>query len=191
MPAPATPPSAPPADTEAPPPLAVLVLCTANSARSILAEALLAHLGAGRVRACSAGSNPRGAVNPWALDHLARRGLPTAGLRSKSWEEFAGPGAPAVDLVITVCDSAAAEPCPVWPGAPATAHWGIPDPAAASGDESAMRVAFARTATLLERRIRALLALPGTTLRDPRALQAAARHIGAEAAAAEAEKEDR
>jgi arsenate reductase len=134
-----------------------LFLCTANSARSILAEAILNRDGAGRWRGHSAGSHPRGAVQPDALALLAARGLPTAALRSKGWDEFAGPGAPRLDLVVTVCDAAAGETCPVWPGAPVSAHWGIPDPAAEAGPgrAAAFALAFAR----LERRIGGLLAL--------------------------------
>ena len=136
----------------------ILVLCTGNSARSILAEAVLNRDGAGRVRAYSAGSNPAGRVNPGAVRLLEHLGLPTEGYRSKSWDEFAVPGAPQMDLVITVCDSAAGETCPVWPGAPLTAHWGVDDPAAAPEDEidRAFRVAYHR----LSARINAFLALP-------------------------------
>lgn len=136
----------------------VLVLCTGNSARSILAEAILARDGAGRIRAHSAGSNPTGRINPAALKLLERRGLPTAGLRSKSWNEFASPGAPEMDLVITVCASAAGEVCPIWPGAPLTAHWGIDDPASAPADQIdlAFQIAYHR----LSARINAFLALP-------------------------------
>lgn len=136
----------------------ILVLCTGNSARSILAEAVLNRDGAGRVRAYSAGSKPTGRVNPGAVRLLARIGLPTEGCRSKSWDEFAAPGAPRMDLVVTVCDSAAGETCPVWPGAPLTAHWGVDDPAAAPEDriDEAFRVAYHR----LSARINAFLALP-------------------------------
>ena len=135
----------------------ILVLCTGNSARSILAEAVLNRDGAGRVRAYSAGSRPTGRVNPGALRLLERLGLPTEGYRSKSWDEFAAPGAPKMDLVVTVCDSAAGETCPVWPGAPLTAHWGVDDPAAAPEDQidRAFRVAYHR----LSARINAFLAL--------------------------------
>ena len=135
----------------------ILVLCTGNSARSILAEAVLNRDGAGRVRAYSAGSKPAGRVNPGAVRLLERLGLPTEDYRSKSWDEFAAACAPQMDLVITVCDSAAGETCPVWPGAPLTAHWGVDDPAAApeTGIDKAFRVAYHR----LSARINAFLAL--------------------------------
>ncbi len=146
----------------------VLFLCTGNSARSILAEAILNARGAGRFRAFSAGSRPAGRVHPAALRQLEQAGLPTAGLRSKGWDEFAAPGAPAMDLIITVCDNAAREPCPVWPGHPAAAHWSTPDPAAAAGD---LAGAFGDAYALLDRRITALLALPWDT--DPEAARRA------------------
>ncbi len=120
----------------------VLFLCTGNSARSIMAEVMLNSMGKGRFRACSAGSHPKGAVHPLALELLAKNRLPTEGLRSKDWEEFASPGAPQLDFVFTVCDNAAGEVCPVWPGQPMTAHWGIPDPAAAEGSDDEKRKAF-------------------------------------------------
>ncbi len=140
----------------------ILVLCTGNSARSILAEAILNRDGAGRVQAFSAGSNPTGRVHPGALALLARRGLPVTGWRSKSWDEFAAPGAPAMDLVITVCASAAGETCPIWPGVPLRAHWGIDDPAAAPADQIdlAFQIAYHR----LSARINAFLALPFETI---------------------------
>jgi arsenate reductase (thioredoxin) len=138
----------------------VLFLCTGNSARSILAEVLLDHWGKGRFRGYSAGSFPRGAVHPAALDLLQSLRLPTAGLRSKSWDEFAHPGAPEMDFVITVCDQAAGEICPVWPGSPVTAHWGIPDPAAVTGDPDKVRRAFRDAHRLLESRIKLFTALP-------------------------------
>ncbi len=138
----------------------VLFLCTGNTARSILAEGILAHLGKGRFRAFSAGSHPKGVVNPLALEELRRAGLPAEGFRSKSWDEFAAPGAPAMDFVFTVCDAAASEPCPVWIGQPATAHWGIPDPAAVEGTDEERRRAFREAATALRRRIELFLALP-------------------------------
>ena len=143
--------------------LNVLVLCTGNSARSILGEALFNHLGAGRIRAHSAGSQPSGKVNPVALETLERHGIPLPAARSKSWDEFAAPGAPALDYIFTVCASAAGEACPVWPGHPATAHWGIPDPAHVA-PLAARRAAFERAYGQLERRIRALLALPLETM---------------------------
>ena len=129
----------------------VLFLCTGNSARSILAEAILNRDGGGRFRGCSAGSFPKGAVHPMALALLAERGLPTGALRSKSWDEFAGPEGPVLDQVITVCDNAAGEPCPVWPGHPAREHWGLPDPAAVEGE--GQRAAFEAAFASLETRI--------------------------------------
>ena len=156
----------------------VLVLCTANSARSILAEALLAKLGRGRIKAYSAGSTPRGAVNPDAVALLAELGHDTSNLRSKSWDEFAGPDAPQMDIVITVCDNAAGESCPLWPGAPLKAHWGIPDPANAEGGEAERRAAFQRAYDLLEARIGALCTLELENA-DRRALQAELDRIGA------------
>ncbi len=150
----------------------VLFLCTGNSARSILAEALLNHLGGGRYRAFSAGSRPVGRVNPLAFDCLRDRGLSPSGLRSKGWEEFANAGAPAMDLVITVCDNAAGETCPVWPGHPMTAHWGVPDPAAAEGTDALKRAAFAAAANALEDRIRRLVALPIASIDRAAALRA-------------------
>ncbi len=149
----------------------MLVLCTGNSARSILAEALINRLGAGRLRAHSAGSHPAGRVNRFALALLNGRGFDTAGLASKSWDVFAAPGAPPIDAVITVCDNAANEVCPIWPGRPVTAHWGIPDPAAATGDDAAKRAAFEAAYEALAARVAALIALPVETL-DARALQA-------------------
>lgn len=131
----------------------VLFLCTGNSARSILAEALLNRLGAGRFHAHSAGSHPRGAVHPMALELLREQGHGTSDLRSKSWDEFAAPGAPALDFVFTVCDAAADEACPIWPGGPITAHWGLADPAAFSGSEDEQRRRFRRAYLELERRI--------------------------------------
>ncbi|HET9699747.1 MAG TPA: arsenate reductase ArsC [Burkholderiales bacterium] len=138
----------------------VLILCTGNSARSILAEALINHLGRGRARAFSAGSHPAGRVNPFALELLEKNSLPTGDLRSKSWDEFARPGAPQLDFVFTVCDNAAGEVCPVWPGQPMTAHWGIEDPAAAQGSDEDKRRAFLKAYSQLQRRISLFLALP-------------------------------
>ncbi len=159
-----------------PPVTNVLFLCTGNSARSILAESLLNHLGADRFRAFSAGSRPAGRVNPFALDFLRERRLPLAGLRSKSWEEFADAVAPAMNFVITVCDNAAGEACPVWPGHPVTAHWGVPDPAAVVGTDASKAAAFAAAASALEGRIRRLVALPLATL-DHSAVESAVRRI--------------
>jgi arsenate reductase (thioredoxin) len=160
----------------------VLFLCTGNSARSILGEALLnAHPDAsGRFRAFSAGSHPRGAIHPVALEVLAARGVPSDGLRSKSWDEYAGPETPAIDIVITVCDDAAAETCPVWPGHPVTVHWGLPDPAAVEGSEEGKRAAFDTTAATLQSRIAQLVALPLETM-PPDASRAALAGIAREA----------
>jgi len=140
-------------------PYNVLFLCTGNSARSILAEALLYHWGKGRFDAFSAGSFPKGNVHPMALDQLSAAGLPTVGLHSKSWNEFARPGAPAMDFVFTVCDRAAAEVCPVWPGQPMTAHWGVPDPTAVEGSEATRRQAFRDAFRALEARIKLFTSL--------------------------------
>lgn len=137
----------------------VLVLCTGNSARSILGEVLFNNLGKGRFKAYSAGSHPAGRVNPGALELLQQQGYSTEGLRSKSWDEFSVPGAPEFDFIFTVCDNAAGEVCPIWPGRPATAHWGIPDPAHVEGDE-ARRAAFKRAEEQLARRIQLFLSLP-------------------------------
>lgn len=138
----------------------VLFLCTGNSARSILAEAYLNSAGKGRFAAFSAGSHPAGKVNPFALELLKKNRLPTTALRSKNWEEFARPGAPKLDLVFTVCDNAAGEACPLWPGQPVSAHWGIADPAAVTGPDDVKRKAFLRAFGELSRRINLLLALP-------------------------------
>lgn len=138
----------------------VLFLCTGNSARSILAESLLNHWGRGRFRGFSAGSFPKGTVHPCALDLLQSLGLPQKGLRSKSWDEFARPGAPLMDFVFTVCDQAAGEVCPVWPGHPVTAHWGMPDPAAVETPGVEQRQAFRDTLRALESRIKLFLVLP-------------------------------
>ncbi len=141
-------------------PYNVLFLCTGNSARSILAESLLAHWGKGGFRAFSAGSFPKGAVHPLAIELLQAAKLPTAGLRSKSWDEFAAPGAPVMDFVFTVCDQAAGEQCPVWPGTPVVAHWGVPDPAAAEGTERERLAAFRAAFQALETRIKLFVSLP-------------------------------
>jgi arsenate reductase (thioredoxin) len=141
-------------------PLTVLFLCTGNSARSILAEAYLNSAGRGRFMAHSAGSHPAGKVNPLAIELLEKNRLPTGGLRSKSWDEFARSAAPQLDFVFTVCDNAAGEVCPVWPGQPITAHWGVADPAAVVGTAEEKRRAFLRAFTELSARINLLLALP-------------------------------
>lgn len=138
----------------------VLFLCTGNSARSIMAEAILKQLGKSRFRAFSAGSHPAGQVNPFAIEQLQRVSLPIGGLRSKNWEEFSAPDAPPLDFVFTVCDKAAGEVCPVWPGQPMTAHWGIEDPAAIEGSEDHKRQAFSKAFTQLNRRISIFLSLP-------------------------------
>lgn len=147
-----------------PPPYNVLFLCTGNSARSIMAEAIMNEKGRPNFVAYSAGSHPSGKVRPEALRELEAAHLPTAGLRSKSWDEFAKPEAPRLDFVFTVCDNAANETCPVWPGQPMTAHWGVPDPAAAQGTKEQVQQAFREAFFLLERRISLFLALPLTTL---------------------------
>jgi arsenate reductase len=155
----------------------VLFLCTGNSARSILAEGLLHELGKGRFRAFSAGSHPKGAVHPLALRELQSLRVPTDGFRSKAWDEFAAPGAPVMDFVLTVCDQAAGEVCPVWPGQPMTAHWGMPDPAAVDGSDEVQARAFRDAAVTLKRRIELLTALPMAAL-DRLAIQKRVRDIG-------------
>ena len=155
----------------------VLVLCTGNSARSIMAEGLLNALCDGRVRAYSAGSRPTGKVNPLGIEQLAAAGYPTAHLRSKSWEEFAAAGAPQMDLVITVCDNAAGEACPLWPGQPLTAHWSFADPAAASGSLVEQRAAFSRIFRQIRQRVGRFAELPLAKL-DRAALQRALDDIG-------------
>jgi arsenate reductase len=155
----------------------VLFLCTGNSARSILAESIVNHLGGGRFVGFSAGSHPRGQVHPYALDQLTGMGLPTTMLHSKSWDVFAVAGAPTMDFVFTVCDAAAGEACPVWPGQPITAHWGIPDPAAVQGSEMDKRAAFRTAFAALENRIRLFLSLPFDSL-DRVALQQRVEAIG-------------
>jgi arsenate reductase len=159
--------------------LEVLFLCTGNSARSILAEAITNNLSVsnGRFHAHSAGSHPKGQVNPLALELLRQTHIGTSGLRSKSWDEFAKPGAPSMDFVITVCDQAAGEQCPFWPGQPVTAHWGMPDPAAVEGTDDQKRRAFSDTANMLRRRIELLANLPFEKL-DRLALQTQVRNIG-------------
>lgn len=155
----------------------VLFLCTGNSARSILAEAILNKLGEGRFRAYSAGSQPKSEPHPYALQLLRGRGIDTGFARSKNWDEFAVEGAPAMDFIFTVCDSAAGEACPVWPGHPMTAHWGIPDPAAAEGTEAERHLAFAEAWRMLSARISLLLNLPMETI-DRMALKARLNEIG-------------
>jgi arsenate reductase len=156
----------------------VLFLCTGNSARSVMAEVLLNHWGGTRFLAFSAGSHPTGRINPITLELLDRLKLPTRGLRSKSWDEYAAPGAPAMDFVFTVCDQAAGEVCPVWPGQPITAHWGFPDPAAFVGPEAEKRAFFAEVLRQIERRIKVFAALPLEKL-DRLAIQRKVREIGA------------
>jgi arsenate reductase len=143
-------------------PFNVLFLCTGNSARSVIAEAVINHpaIGGGKFKGYSAGSHPKGTVHPLALETLQQHRIPADGLRSKSWDEFAGPDAPPLDFVITVCDQAAAEECPLWPGQPMTAHWGIPDPAASHGSQDEQQRAFRDTFLILRRRIELLASLP-------------------------------
>lgn len=159
-------------------PLSVLFLCTGNSARSILAEAILNHDGAGRFMAYSAGSSPNGEVNPWAIHTLKTLDYPFEGYRSKSWNEFAD--GPKFDLIFTVCDRAAAETCPVWPGHPTLAHWGIPDPAAVEGSDAQKAAAFLDAFRMLKRRIDLMLALPMASLEQV-ALRDELQTIGREA----------
>ena len=158
-------------------PLNVLFLCTGNSARSILAEQLMNHRGGGRFRGFSAGSHPNGKVHPAAVELLGQMNLSTDGLRSKSWDEFARPDAPKLDFIVTVCDNAAGESCPIWPGHPATAHWGIDDPAAVDGSETEQRLAFRQAYEELERRISSFVSLPVHSL-DRETLQRRIRAIG-------------
>ncbi len=155
----------------------VLFVCTGNSARSILAEALLNDLGQDRFVAYSAGSHPTGTVNPFALATLDQLRIPSVGYRSKNWDEFAGPGAVELDFVFTVCDKAAGEMCPVWPGQPMTAHWGVPDPAAVEGSDEEKARAFAMTAQILKRRIELFLSVPMSRL-DKLAIQKEMTRIG-------------
>jgi len=155
----------------------VLFLCTGNSARSILAEAVLNKIGGDKFTAYSAGSDPKGQVNPHALALLKRLGYPTSNLRSKNWNEFAQAGAPQLDFIFTVCDNAANEVCPVWPGQPMTAHWGVPDPAVLDGDEKKIEAAFRQTLLSLQRRIELFVALPMKSL-DRMSLKAHLDGIG-------------
>ncbi|MBU6436870.1 MAG: arsenate reductase ArsC [Betaproteobacteria bacterium] len=155
----------------------VLFLCTGNSARSIMAEVMLNHLGAGHFKAWSAGSFPTGVVNPLAIETLQQMGFRTDGVRSKRWDEFAAPGAPQMDFVLTVCDNAAGEVCPVWPGQPVSAHWGVEDPAAVQGSDADRRRAFHDVALTLRRRIELMVALPLGGL-DALAIQREVRAIG-------------
>jgi arsenate reductase len=155
----------------------VLFLCTGNSARSIMAEVLLRHRGDGRFTAYSAGSHPKGTVHPLAIATLHNMGLPVDGLRSKSWQEFAQPGVPPLDFVFTVCDDAAGEVCPVWPGTPIAAHWGVADPAAFHGTEADQRQKFHHVALILRQRIEQFLRLPLATL-DRMTIQATLKDIG-------------
>jgi arsenate reductase len=158
-------------------PFNTLFLCTGNSARSIIAEAILNKIGGGRFRAYSAGSQPKGEVNPHAITLLRGLGYGTTGFRSKSWAEFATPGAPALDFVFTVCDNAAGEACPVWPGQPMTAHWGVPDPAEAKGASAEIAMAFKDAYRMLHRRIEIFVALPIRSL-DTLSLRARLKEIG-------------
>lgn len=159
-------------------PYDILFLCTGNSARSILAEAIMNRIGAGKVRAWSAGSRPRGEVHPQVLKLLASLGHDTAGFRSKSWDEFERPGAPEFDFIVTVCDNAAGEACPVWPGKPIRSHWGVPDPAAVEGGEAEVAPAFAEAYRLLSNRIALFAALPFDKL-DSLSLKRRMDEIGA------------
>lgn len=158
-------------------PYNVLFLCTHNSARSVIAECILNRLGAGRFRAFSAGSDPSGQIHPYAADMLNKLNYDTSELRSKSWSEFAAPGAPELDFVFTVCDNAANEVCPVWPGQPFTAHWGLPDPSVATGTDTERRLAFADTHRMLNQRIGIFISLPLKSL-DSLSLQKRLSEIG-------------
>jgi arsenate reductase len=155
----------------------ILVLCTGNSARSIMGEALFNTMGSGRFQAYSAGSHPSGKVNPFAIEQVQALGYPVEGLRSKSWDEFAQPGAPEMDFVVTVCDKAAGEMCPLWPGQPVTAHWGFPDPVAVEGTDEEKRAAFAQTLRQIRTRVQLFLSLPLETL-DRMAIESRMRAIG-------------
>ena len=160
-------------------PYNILVLCTGNSARSIMGEALFNTLGGGRFNAFSAGSHPSGKVNPFAIEQVQALGYPVEGLRSKSWDEFAAPGAPQMDFIVTVCDNAAGEVCPLWPGQPVTAHWGFPDPAAVTGTDENKREAFAATLRQMRTRVQLFLNLPLETL-DRMAIENRMKAIGRE-----------
>jgi arsenate reductase (thioredoxin) len=155
----------------------VLFLCTGNSARSIIAECILNRLGQGRFKAFSAGSHPKGQIHPYAVDLLTKLNFITEGLRSKNWDEFAAAAAPSLDFVFTLCDEAAAEECPVWPGQPMTAHWGLPDPAVAEGNEIERRLAFADALRMLNNRISIFVSLPMKSL-DKLSLQRRLEEIG-------------
>jgi arsenate reductase len=158
-------------------PYNILILCTGNSARSILAEALFNTMSAGRFQAFSAGSHPSGRVNPFAIELVREMGYPVENLRSKSWDEFAQPDAPRMDFVVTVCDNAAGEACPLWPGHPATAHWGFPDPAAVVGTDEQKRAAFALALHQIRTRVQMFLSLPLETL-DRMAIENQMRNLG-------------
>ena len=158
-------------------PYNILILCTGNSARSIMGEALFNTLGAGRFQAYSAGSHPTGRVNPFAIELVQALGYPVENLRSKSWDEFAAPGAPQLDFVITVCDKAAGEMCPLWPGQPVTAHWGFPDPAAVEGSDEEKRAAFKQALHQIRNRVQLFLSLPLESL-DRLAIENKLRAIG-------------
>ena len=160
-------------------PYNILVLCTGNSARSILGEALFNTMGAGRFKAYSAGSHPAGRVNPFAIELVAGLGYPVDGLRSKSWDEFAQPDSPEMDFIVTVCDKAAGEMCPLWPGQPVTAHWGFPDPAAVEGTDEVKREAFKQTLRQIRNRVQLFLSLPLETL-DRMAIESRMKAIGRE-----------
>ena len=160
-------------------PYNILVLCTGNSARSIIGEALFNTLGAGRFKAFSAGSHPTGKVNPFAIEQVQALGYPLEGLRSKSWDEFAQPDSPQMDFIVTVCDKAAGEMCPLWPGQPVTAHWGFPDPAAIEGTDDEKRAFFAQTLRQMRNRVQLFLSLPLETL-DRLAIEKKMRDIGRE-----------
>jgi arsenate reductase len=160
-------------------PYNILVLCTGNSTRSIIGEALFNTMGAGRFQAYSAGSHPAGKVNPLAIELVRELGYPVEGLRSKNWDEFAQTGAPEMDFVVTVCDNAAGEACPLWPGHPVTAHWGFPDPAAVVGTDEEKRAVFAQTLRQMQRRVQLFLSLPLETL-DRMAIENRMRAIGRE-----------